>query len=149
MPKARTEPLTLVIAAVLAIALYGGSVAAAEKSAEPIRCSIVNLLATPLKYDGKLVQIVGYAQIQFEGDSIYLSESDAAHDILQNGLWLKFSGSTVDRKILGKSGRGYALVVGVFDARETGHMGLWPGGIVQITRFEPWTEIKLDIGSPN
>jgi len=38
-----------------------------EAEGSPIRCSVVNLLATPAVYDGKRVQLVGYVRLRFEG----------------------------------------------------------------------------------
>jgi hypothetical protein len=35
---------------------------------------------------------------------------------------------------------GYALVEGRFDARHTGHLGLWSGAIVDIDRCMVWGE---------
>ena len=50
--------------------------------------SIVNLIATPEKYDGKLVRIFGFVKLEFEGTGIYLTEADLKNYLGKNGLWL-------------------------------------------------------------
>ncbi len=34
--------------------------------------SLIRLIATPEKYDGKTIQVIGYLHLEFEGDAIYL-----------------------------------------------------------------------------
>ncbi len=105
---------------------------------ELIRCSIINLLASPESYDGKRIQVIGYARIRFEGNALFLSEEAAEHEVVENSVWLDFSGWSGDRKALAERGNRYAIVVGTFSQSETGHLGGWFGGITGIERFDPW-----------
>ncbi len=51
------------------------SVSSAENS-EPIQASLIQLIASPEKYDGKLVEVIGFTSFEFEDLSLYLSEND-------------------------------------------------------------------------
>ena len=97
--------------------------------------SLVELIASPQLYDGRPVRVIGYLNLEFEGNAIYLHEDDHAHGINRNGLWVDFA-----RGFRSPSGcdRGYVLVEGIFDARDTGHLGLWSGAIGDIDRCQRW-----------
>jgi len=105
-------------------------------AAEPIDVSLVRLIANPNDYDGKLVRVIGYARLEFEGDAIYLHEDDYKHSIYKNGLWMDVSEDMRKRKT--ELDRKYVLIEGTFDAKMTGHMGLWSGSIQKITRCQVW-----------
>jgi hypothetical protein len=53
-----------------------------------IDVSIVELLANPLRYDGKQVQVIGFLRREFEGDAIYLHHEDFEYAISKNAIWL-------------------------------------------------------------
>ena len=50
--------------------------------------SLIELIANPQKWDGKVVLIVGYLNLQFEGDAIYLHAEDYESGITKNGVWV-------------------------------------------------------------
>ena len=54
----------------------------------PQDVSIVQLLATPEKFDGKLVRVIGFLCLAFEGDAVYLHREDFDHSLTQNALWV-------------------------------------------------------------
>jgi len=126
----------LVVAA--SIACSNPALAGDSAQEELIRCSIINLLASPESYDGKRIQVIGYARIRFEGNALFLSEESAKHEVVENSVWLDFSGWPGDRQALAKRGNRYAIVIGTFSQSETGHLGGWFGGITAIERFDPW-----------
>ncbi|MBE7646765.1 hypothetical protein [Tenacibaculum finnmarkense] len=100
--------------------------------------SLVNLIATPEKYHGKKVQIIGFLNIEFEGDGIYLHKDDYEHGIYSNGFWVSIdqkTGKTISNDKLNKS---YVLIEGTFNMKQRGHMGLWSGEIENITRIIKW-----------
>ena len=100
--------------------------------------SLVNLIATPEKYHGKKVQIVGYLNIEFEGNGIYLHKDDYKYGIYSNGFWVSINQEirkTISSKKLNKS---YVLIEGTFNMEQRGHMGLWSGEIEDITRIIKW-----------
>jgi hypothetical protein len=104
--------------------------------AEPIDVSLVRLIANPKDYDGKVVRVIGYARLEFEGNAIYLHQDDYKHSIYKNGLWMDVSEDMLKRKA--EFDRKYVLIEGTFDAKMTGHMGLWSGSIQKITRCQVW-----------
>jgi hypothetical protein len=71
---------------VIAVLLAGsaGSISASLGNS----VSIVQLIATPEKYDGKVVQVMGFLRLEFEGNAIYLHEDDYTHAIYKNGLMI-------------------------------------------------------------
>jgi len=102
----------------------------------PVRCSLINLIATPERFDGVRIQTVGYVRLRFEGNALFLSEDDAKHENTRNGLWLERNRDLEIRD-------GYALVEGVFRSDAKGHMALWSGTISDIARIEPWPPAQL------
>jgi hypothetical protein len=101
---------------------------------ELVDVSMVQLIANPREYDGKLVRIIGFVRLEFEGDAVYLHKEDYQHWILKNGLWLDVNDVVNERR--GVLNSKYALIEGVFDAKDTGHMGLFSGKIHKIRRFQ-------------
>ena len=97
--------------------------------------SIIQLIARPELYDGKPVRVMGYVHLEFEGNGIYVHKEDRDHLLFHNGLWVEFkigfmpSAQCQDR---------YVVLEGVFRASDRGHMGMWSGAIVDITRCDPW-----------
>jgi len=104
--------------------------------AEPIDVSLINLIATPKEFDGKLVRVKGFARVEFEGNAIYLHRDDYLQGITKNGLWLDFEESSP--KQMARIDKRYVLVEGVFSMNEQGHFGLWSGSIKKITRLDAW-----------
>ena len=107
-------------------------------AAEPLDVSLVQLIANPKDYDGKVVRVIGFMRLEFEGNGIYLHQDDYKHSIYKNGLWIDASVDMQKRKA--EVDQKYVLVEGTFNAKITGHMGLWSGSIQKITRCQVWME---------
>jgi hypothetical protein len=103
---------------------------------ERLDVSLVRLIANPKDYDGKIVRVIGFVRMEFEGNGIYLHEDDYKHSIYKNGLWIDVTADMQKRKT--ELDQKYVLIEGTFDARMTGHMGLWSGSIRNITRCQTW-----------
>jgi hypothetical protein len=112
----------------------------APPPAEVNGVSIIQLVATPDKYHGHYVRVIGYVQLEFEGNAIYLSKDDERYGVYKNGLWLDMSGEfEEDTKLYdGK----FCLVEGTFDVANHGHMGLWSGAIENIKRLQAWERVE-------
>jgi len=93
--------------------------------------SIVQLIATPEKYDGKVVQVMGFLRLEFEGNAIYLHEDDYRHAILKNGLMV-VTNPKIDMEA-DKLNLHYVLLEGTFHAHNHGNYGLNSGTITNIT----------------
>jgi hypothetical protein len=99
--------------------------------------SLVELIANPATYDGLRVRVIGWLNLEFEGNAIYLHREDHAFSITSNGLWVQLGPGLPREPACNK---GYALIEGRFEARNHGHLGLWSGAIVDIDRCMPWGE---------
>jgi uncharacterized lipoprotein NlpE involved in copper resistance len=100
--------------------------------------SLVNLIATPEKYHGKKVQIIGYINIEFEGNGIYLHKEDYDSSICSNGFWVSINENIRKKINEEKLNKSYVLIEGTFNMNQRGHMGLWSGEIEKITRIIKW-----------
>ena len=49
---------------------------------------MVQLLATPEKFDGKLVRVFGFLRLEFEGDALYFHREDDVQGLTRNGIWV-------------------------------------------------------------
>jgi len=105
-------------------------------AAEPLTVSMIQLIANPKHYDGKVVRVSGFVKLEFEGNAIYLHEDDYKHAILKDGLWIDVTEDM--RKHEAELDQKYLLIEGTFDATDTGHMGLFSGSIKKITRCRVW-----------
>nr|WP_315152948.1 hypothetical protein [uncultured Flavobacterium sp.] len=100
--------------------------------------SLIRLIATPEKYDGKQVQVRGYLNLEFEGNAIYLHKEDYSKALTDNGFWVNFSKEIAEKKNLSVYNKQYVIIVGTFDMKSLGHMGLFGGTIKNITRLDLW-----------
>jgi hypothetical protein len=105
-------------------------------AAEPLDVSLIQLIASPKDYDGKVVRVIGFVRLEFEGNAIYLHQDDYKHGITKNGLWIDVTDDM--RKKQAEIDQKYVLIEGTFIAKFTGHMGLWNGSIQKISRCEIW-----------
>jgi hypothetical protein len=99
--------------------------------------SIVELLANPLTYDGKQVQIIGFLRLEFEGDALYLHREDFEHAISKNAIWVDRP-KDLSKKQTAEVDKKYVICEGTFNARGHGHMGMFSGSLTHITRLESW-----------
>ena len=104
---------------------------------EGLAVSLVKLIANPERYEGKVIQVVGYLNLEFEGDAIYLHKEDYEHGLIGNGFWLDFSGPLKKTDEIVNSKK-YVIIVGRFDSKSHGHMGLFGGTLKDISRLDVW-----------
>jgi hypothetical protein len=97
----------------------------------PLALSLVQLIATPERYDGKFVRVWGYVKLEHEGSAVYLHKEDFEQALTRNGLWLTGPEH-------GEVSDCYALVEGRFDAKDQGHRSLWSGAIDRVSRLQRW-----------
>lgn len=111
--------------------------------AEPANVTMTQLIATPEKYEGQHVRVIGYLHLEFEGDVLYLHKEDFDHAILGNGIWVHIGD---DQKKLSDN---YVLLEGVFTAKKHGHMGMWSGELSDINRSMIWSSLREPRGQPS
>lgn len=93
--------------------------------------SIYRLLATPSDFHNKKVRVTGFLKLEHEGNALYANETDFQLAILQNSIWLSLKKSNYP-----SFDEGYATVQGIFNAKETGHFGLFSGALIDIRSIE-------------
>lgn len=109
------------------------------------RVSIINLIATPERYDGKLVFLSAYATVKFEGDSLCMTQQPAS---TSDCLWLQFDDGPYETeqdqqrylraKAAWQKHHGKHISVrGIFSRKNTGHFGLYSGAIEKIVDVYP------------
>lgn len=106
-------------------------------------CSIVNLIATPEKYDGKRIRTEGVAVIGFEMNAIYLSRDSAEYSIAANGVGLALDRSEMTDELKKAVHLKWVVIEGEYHAaapKETG----WRGYIDEITWFYDPTAVFKD-----
>lgn len=95
--------------------------------------SLVKLIATPDKFDGRRIIVTGFMNVEFEGNAIYLHKDDFENNLFSNGLWINLNDQQkkeIDSLNLNKN---YVLLEGTFNSSGNGHFGLWSGEINEIT----------------
>ncbi|MBZ4187170.1 hypothetical protein K7B09_12645 [Thermomonas sp. RSS23] len=102
----------------------------------PDMVSLIQLIAAPEKYEGKLVALTGYVHLEFEGNGIYLHKDDYQYAMNKNGLWLDLyeCNSRGGKKFTD----GYAYVIGRFTSSSQGHLGMWSGELNEIKSCQSW-----------
>ena len=117
----------------LLVALASTQPSLPSKGDEPIGAGMVALLASPHTYEGKRVRTIGFLDIEFEGNALYLHEEDYRYSIYGNALRFHVSRSQEQRfKSLSLH---YVLVEGTVYATE-GQM--YAGYIEDVSRLEAW-----------
>lgn len=121
--------IRLLLPAMLAMAVNA-------QAGQPLDVSIIQLIANPEAYQGKTVRIIGFLHLEFEGNGLYLHQEDYIHSLYSNGIWINAIGPFYTKAT--SDNNRYVLVVGTFDSKDHGHMGLWPGAIKNLERLDSW-----------
>jgi hypothetical protein len=104
-------------------------------SHETIDVGMVALLAVPEKYERKLVRIIGFVCIEFEGDALYLHEEDYRYGLTKDSFVLHLTDA--QQKQFKNMSLKYVLIEGTLNANGP-ERNDWAGAIENITRFEIW-----------
>jgi hypothetical protein len=102
---------------------------AGSSAASPLEVSMIQLIARAADFDGEYVRVFGFYNHEFEGTALYLHREDFEQHLSRNAIWMAGRAADDER---------YILVEGRFNARSRGHMGLFSGEIVDITRTVAW-----------
>lgn len=100
--------------------------------------SLINLISTPERYDGKWVSVSGFFVYEFENTALYLTPEDRKHFVYKNAVWVEPSMSSLglDKTELGsRYSRRYCQVTGVFDKIEPDMFFQYSGTISNITHI--------------
>ena len=80
--------------------------------------SLINLIANPNVYDGKIVGTYGFLCLREEQNILYLHDEDYRHLLLKNGLTLRAQPEQI--RAMGDKNYQYVRIVGTFDAHGPG-----------------------------
>lgn len=103
----------------------------------PVDASIVELIATPERFHGKLVRVIGVGNLEFEGNYISLNTEEWRH-FGDHRLWISLGdpGITYD-EATAYNGK-YVIVEGIFNMNNSGHGSLFKGAIENVSRYDLW-----------
>src|ERR1700730_4548383 len=100
---------------------------------------MIQVIASPEKFDGKPISMIGFLSLEPEGEMLYLSYSDYSNGISENGLWIRPNAElTKDSEKLDMN---YVRVVGIFSSKHIGY-ALTSGGLIQVSSCSFWSELK-------
>ncbi len=114
---------------------YGETRNSANQYAKGV--TMIQLIATPEKYDGELVRVKGVSSFDFEESCISLSKEDFKYR-LGNSIWIELGERAISYEEAYQYNGEYVIVEGIFDKDDCGHMGMHQGSIKNINRFELW-----------
>lgn len=98
--------------------------------------SLIKLIANPEKYDCKMLQVIGYLHLEFEGNALYLHQEDFKNNIYNNSFWVDFSEKLTQGKNIMDYNDHYVYIIGTFKMNDRGHLDLFGGTIEDIVRLE-------------
>jgi hypothetical protein len=101
------------------------------------RVAIGDLIANPGKYHGKRVSVAGYYHVEEESSSLAVDEGMSGLLGYKRSVWRGWASSFADKANIADGNNVWQRVEGVFLKGPSGHMGLWPGEIVRLTRLQP------------
>ena len=100
---------------------------------------LIQLIATPEKYDGKLVRVIAVGNLEFEGNYLSLSKEDWKYRA-GNTVWIQLDPES-SRYQQGQEYNGkYVIIEGIFDKDNRGHMSSHYGAIRDVRRYQLWEE---------
>jgi hypothetical protein len=105
----------------------------------PLNLSIINLIATPEKYDNKIVRVIGFLNLEPEGNALYFHREDYVRVLKQNSIPIAIEINSETKKFSGK----YVLVEGVFHSVNDPYYIIASGYIQEIQRL---AEVGGDFG---
>ena len=109
---------------------------------QPMKVSIINLISTPEKYNGKEVLLDGFLHFKLEDSVLYLSKDHADRLMGKEGVWVDYSSNIeltpkTELGIQHFDGK-WVTLVGKFiyeDERGNGHFGLNSGRLDDVSRM--------------
>jgi hypothetical protein len=135
----RMRPVRRALFFAMMIALGSGTSGHAAEADYPLDVSIVNLIATPERYDHKLVRVAGYITISYL-DTIWLHQEDYENRLGSNGVLMVMEDEQIEA--LKGCDKTYGVIVARFLKAKTG-----PDGLLDLAplSLEQWKLIHCPI----
>lgn len=112
-----------------------------EGDHQPARAvTLTEVLAHPDKYHGKRVSVAGFYHGEFEGSNLAVDEAVSAVSRKRDykrSVWRGGVSTFAEQTAIKDRNDSWLQIEGVFLRGPGGHMGLWPGELVRVTRIEP------------
>tara|TARA_R110000751_G_scaffold227872_2_gene329655 strand:+ start:800 stop:1240 length:441 start_codon:yes stop_codon:yes gene_type:complete len=109
-----------------------------NKDASPgkvINVSSLQLITTPEKYHDKVIRVIGYLNLEFEGTALYAYKSDYDNHNYKNSIWINLP--MKGRHALSiQCSKKYVSIIGTFNAEQNGHFGMFSGTIMNLRRID-------------
>jgi hypothetical protein len=123
---------------ILLTAGVGVSVGAPKKHPGPINVGMIPLLASPEKYNGKIIRTIGFLHIgpMRESDILCLYEDDGKFSLFKNTFALDLSDD--QRKQFLHLNHTYVLITGTLHSEGPEGTKMNSGIIVNITQLDGW-----------
>lgn len=129
--------LSLGVSLLLLVAPAPGGVGSSD---EPEDVSMIQLIAKPTEFHGKLVRVIGFAYLEFEGHGLYLHKEDFERALMQNSLWLSVPHPIPEEYL--QLNEQYVIVEARFNSERKGQWGIRSGSLEDIARYERWPTRK-------
>jgi hypothetical protein len=135
----RSKAVGLSIGLMLFAASAGVSIGAPKKRTEPINVGMIALLASPEKYNGKIVETVGFLNIGLmrESDNLWLHEEDGQFSLCKNSFALDLSDD--QRKKFLPINHSYVMITGTLHSDGPEGPKMNSGIIVHVTQVDGWS----------
>jgi len=104
------------------------------KDTTKVIVSFQALISRPEKYTGKAISVIGYLNIEFEGNALYINQKDCGLKNYRNALWLDISRGDMHKKTYQDANNKYVTIEGTFNLKNKGHLGVFSGTIDKITK---------------
>jgi hypothetical protein len=101
-----------------------------------LNLSMVNLIATPERFDGEMVQVRGYIHMEAGYDGIYMHEDDYKNKITANALWVEFDEEFSESRNRLDHNDKYVIIIGEFKQSDKGKGDNFSGSIKKIIRID-------------
>jgi hypothetical protein len=129
------DPMKRLMAAAVMYACLCGAATAQDVT----NVAMVQLIATPERFHGKLVRVIAFFKHEFEGTVLYPHREDYDQALIPNGIWIDVPLNNSSYKAMSL---GYVVAEGTFDAKSKGHMGMWSGTLTKVSRLQKWEPKK-------
>jgi hypothetical protein len=139
---ARSKIVSFSIGLMLLTAGIGASIGAPKKHPEPINVGMIPLLASPEKYNGKIIRTIGFLHVgpMHESDILCLYEDDGKFSLFKNTFALDLSDD--QRKQFLPLNHTYVLITGTLHSEGAEGTKMNSGIIVNITQIDGWQPYK-------
>jgi hypothetical protein len=136
--KMNLKVLSVVLGMMVLAVGAGESLGAPRKQSGPINVGMIALLASPQKYNQKVIQTVGFLNIGRgrESDNLWLHEEDGQLFLCKNSFALDLSDD--QRKQFAYLNHTYVVVTGILHSDGPEGSAMNSGVIVNIEQIESW-----------